>query len=93
MARPEVTGRKIKRQKTATQRERSPATGVGKTITQFCRDWDIGKATFYLWKKQGLAPAVTQPAGPGGRALITPASEAAWAARHTTLAAAIDAAE
>jgi hypothetical protein len=88
MARPEVTGRKSKRQKKAAQRERNPATAVGKTITQFCRDWDIGNATYYLWRKQGRAPAVTQPAGPGGRALITPASEAAWAARHTTLATA-----
>jgi hypothetical protein len=85
MARPEVTGRR-------------PAAGrkvnrAGKTIAEFCSDWDIGRATFYLWKKQGLAPAVTQPAGPGGRVIITPESEAQWKARHTARTTAIDAAE
>jgi hypothetical protein len=78
MARPEVTGRKIQR--------------AGKSISEFCRTWNIGRATFYNWRKLGLAPAVTQPAGPGGRAIITPESEEAWKRAHTSLAAVIDAA-
>jgi hypothetical protein len=72
--RPEVIGRKTDR--------------AGKSITEFCRDWDIGRATFYLWRKRGLAPAVVQPAGPRGRALITAEAEQVWAARHTSSAAA-----
>jgi hypothetical protein len=78
MARPEVTGRKI--------------NSAGKSISEFCRAYDIGRATFYNWKKLGLAPAVVQPAGPGGWQIITPEAEAAWKARHTALAAAIEAA-
>jgi hypothetical protein len=82
MARPEVTGRRL----TAGRK----INRAGKSIAEFCRDWNIGRATYYLWRKQGLAPAVTQPAGPRGRAIITPESEAAWAARHTSLAAAVE---
>jgi hypothetical protein len=65
MARPEVTGRKLK-------------TRAGKTVREFCEDWNISEATFYAWKKAGLAPDVVQPAGPGGRQLITPEAEQEW---------------
>jgi hypothetical protein len=65
MARPEVTGRKLK-------------TRAGKTVREFCEDWNISEATFYAWKKAGLAPAVHQPAGVGGRQLITPEAEQEW---------------
>jgi hypothetical protein len=78
MAHPEVSGRKMPRR-------------PGKSISEFCREWNIGRATFYLWRRQGLAPAVMQPAGPGGRAFITPESEEAWKRAHTALAAVIDA--
>jgi hypothetical protein len=84
MARPDRSGRRL-----PTGRKVNYA---GKTISQFCRDWDIGRATFYLWKKQGLAPAVTQPAGPRGRVIITPESEEAWKRAHTSLAGVIAAA-
>jgi transposase-like protein len=80
MARPDPSGRKL-----AAGRKIQRA---GKSISEFCRDYDIGRATFYLWRKQGLAPAVLQPGGRGGRVIITPESEDAWKARHTALAAA-----
>jgi hypothetical protein len=90
MARPEVTGRKVKKGRKVIRRV--PLPGSGKTISQFCADWGICRATFYNWKEEGRAPAVVQPAGPGGWQLITPEAEEAWKARHSALAAAIEAA-
>jgi hypothetical protein len=81
MAAREVTGRK-------------PAIArAGKSISEFCQAWNISRRTFDNWRKRGLAPGVVQPGGPGGRAIITPQSEEAWARRHTTIAGIIEAAE
>jgi hypothetical protein len=78
------------RQKKVTRRPQHPQrdlpSHVGKTIAQFCRDYDIGRATFFKWRQQGLGPAIMQPAGPRGRVVITPEAEAAWKVRHTALA-------
>jgi hypothetical protein len=69
----------------ARQRERDPV--VGKTVSRFCDDYDVSEATFYRWKQAGLSPDVLQPAGPGGRQIITPEAEARWLQRRTALAA------
>jgi hypothetical protein len=61
---------------------RTPLTLTGKSIAQWCTDLGVGRATFYAWKKQGVAPEVFQPAGPGGYALITPQAHARWREKH-----------
>jgi hypothetical protein len=48
---------------------------VGKTDREFCVDYNIANRTFYRWKQAGIAPAVTQPAGPGGRVILTREAE------------------
>jgi hypothetical protein len=57
----------------------------GRTIAEFCAAYDIGRSTWYDWASKGLTPQVLQPAGPKGRAFITPEAEAAWKAQHTGL--------
>jgi hypothetical protein len=64
---------------------RAPLERSSKSIAQFCRDHDICRQTFSNWRKQGLAPAVIQVAGPRGRVLITAEAEAAWRERHSEL--------
>jgi hypothetical protein len=83
MARPEVTGRKGPRRADKIARP-------GKSVAEFCQAYGISRATFYAWKAAGIAPAVTQPAGPRGWQIITEASEAAWREMYTTIAAAIE---
>jgi hypothetical protein len=79
MPRPAASARKIQR--------------PGKSIREFCEAYGIHRSTFYVWKAAGLAPAVTQPAGPRGWQIITEQSEQAWRERHTALAAVIEAAD
>jgi len=86
-----MTRRKDGRRKRRPAQSSPASERPNKTIAEFCRAFDISEATFFAWRKKGLAPALLQPI-PGGRALITPESEAAWVARFTAIAAAIDAA-
>jgi hypothetical protein len=73
---------------------RKPAIArAGKSIVEFCQAWGISRRTYDNWQRKGLGPAVVQPGGPGGRAIITPQSEEAWARRHTAIAGIIEAAE
>lgn len=81
MARPEVTGR---RQGGRVDPFAPPRLGL--TIVEFCRRWNISISTFYSWRKAGVAPKVTQPAGKYGRAFITLEAEAAWARQHAQAA-------
>jgi hypothetical protein len=61
----------------------------GKSVREFCQAYGIGRATFYNWKKLGIAPAIVQPAGPRGWQIITPEAEGDWKkARSTPVAAA-----
>jgi hypothetical protein len=71
MARPEATGRSAGR--------------PGKTIAQFCLDYQICRATFANWERLGKAPAILQPI-PGGRKIITDVAEADWKRRNAGLA-------
>jgi hypothetical protein len=75
------------------RRAQLPLPRASKSIREFCTTYGISRSTYFKWHKAGLGPAVTQPAGPRGRVLITPESEQAWKARHTALAAVIDGAE
>ena len=79
MSRPDTSGRK-------------GLCRPGKSVRDFCEAYGISRATFYAWKAAGIAPAVTQPAGPRGWQIITEESEQAWRERHTALAAVIEAA-
>jgi transposase-like protein len=86
-----MTRRKDARRKRRPAQSSPPSERPNKTIAEFCRAYDISEATFFNWRKRGLSPSLTQPI-PGGRALITPESEAAWKAKYTAVAAATDAA-
>jgi hypothetical protein len=66
---------------------------IGKTISEFCLAYRISRRTFENWRKRGIGPAVTQPAGPGGWGFITLENELAWVRAHSSVAAAIQAAE
>jgi hypothetical protein len=68
-----------KKRRRAPNVQRKPQAGW--TITGWCEYRGISKSVYYLWKKEGRAPALLQPAGHGGWAIITPAADAAWAAR------------
>jgi hypothetical protein len=70
-----------------------PALRAGKTIAEFCRAYGFSRRTFDNWRKKGIGPAVTQPAGPGGWGLITPENEDAWLRAHSRVTAVIEAAE
>lgn len=74
VARPEITSRRGARAERSLEPPR-----VGLTIMEFCRRWNISHSTFYNWRRAGVAPVVTQPAGPGGRAFISTENEAIWA--------------
>jgi len=50
------------------------------SIGEWCAVHHICRATFYVWRKAGLAPALTQPI-PGGRATISADATKAWEAR------------
>jgi hypothetical protein len=78
-----ATRRRLASNRANRYRERDPA--AGKTVAQFCDEYDVSPATFYRWKLLGIAPAVLQPAGPGGWQLITPESEEVWKARRSAL--------
>jgi hypothetical protein len=99
MARPEVTGRKLDsapppfKPRAGRTRDGPPIPRAGKSIAEFCRSYGISRSTWNNWQKKGIGPAVTQPAGPRGRVLITEEAEAEWKRRYTTLAAVIEAAE
>jgi transposase-like protein len=80
-----MTRRKDARRKRRPAQSSPASERPNKTIAEFCRDWDISPATFFNWRKDGRAPALTQPF-PGGRALITPESETAWIKRFTAVA-------
>src|SRR5215470_6923393 len=80
-----MTRRKDARRKRRPARSSPPSERPNKTIAEFCRAWDISEATFFNWRKDGRAPALTQPI-PGGRAMITPESEKAWAEKFTAVA-------
>ena len=77
MARPEITGRASLNRK-------------GKSPAEWCRQYGISRSTFNNWKRKNIGPAVTQPAGPGGKQIITDESDADWRRAHTALAAVIE---
>jgi hypothetical protein len=83
MARPEATGRKAgaRARNKARRVRKDPA--CGKTPDQFCDTWGISRSTWNNWQKRRTGPAVTQPAGPRGRQIITPEAEAEWARQYT----------
>jgi hypothetical protein len=62
------------------------------TVDEFCQRYGLARRTFEKWRAKGIAPAVLQPAGPHGWLLITSEAEDAWKAKHTKLAAIIEAA-
>lgn len=82
----DIIGRKQQQPRKQARPRATPA--LGKTPAQFRTDWGIARSTWDDWKRRGLAPAVTQPAGPGGRQIITAENEMEWARRHTVGAAA-----
>jgi hypothetical protein len=90
--RPEATGQKIVTTGGLSEAPDLKTGPPGKTIAQFCLHWRISKRTFHRWKLAGIGPVVIQPFGPGGRSIITPDNEAAWARAHARLAAVIAAA-
>jgi hypothetical protein len=69
---------------------RQPVVRAGLSIAEFCRLYGVAPRTFYNWRKRGVAPAVTQPAGPGGKVIITDEAQQAWRRAHTGLAAVIE---
>jgi len=79
-----MTRRKDARRKRRPARSSPASERPNKTISEFCKAWDISPATFFNWRIAGRAPALTQPF-PGGRAMITPESEKAWAEKYTTV--------
>jgi hypothetical protein len=84
MARPEVTGKSSHRAHGLTRKR------AGRTVTEWCYDYHITRRTFEHWQKKGIGPAITQPAGPNGRIIITDESDAEWKRKHTALAAVIE---
>jgi hypothetical protein len=52
------------------------------SINGFCNRWGISRSTFNNWNQRGIGPRVTQPAGPGGRGLISEEDEDNWALKH-----------
>jgi hypothetical protein len=88
MARSDVAGRRFAGTSVA------PGKRAGKSVTEFCCAYDVSRSTVANWDKQGVGPAWTQPAGPGGRKILTQENEEEWQRRHTRRAASInDAAE
>ncbi len=71
------------RHKLKQRRDRPQPLGGGKTPAQFRATWGICPSRWYRLKARGLAPAVVQPAGPGGRCLITAEDESAWVRART----------
>ena len=66
---------------------------LGQSIASFCKEEGIGRSTFYVWEKRGIAPEVLRPAGPRGWARITPEAKDRWKTRFTTQAQPVEAAE
>jgi hypothetical protein len=60
----------------------------GKSPAEFCATWNVSRSTFEEWKRRGIGPALIQPIK-GGRIIISEDAEREWAAKATTLAAAI----
>jgi len=80
-----MTRRKDARRKRRPAQSSPASQRPNKTIREFCQAWDISEATFFLWRKGGRAPALTQPF-PGGRAMISPEAEADWKKKFTAVA-------
>jgi hypothetical protein len=60
--------------------------GHDATVGGFCRRKNISRSTWNNWRRQGLTPDTVQPAGRGGKHIITPEAEAAWDQKHTVAA-------
>jgi hypothetical protein len=75
-------GRPKNRRKPPSKQRRSRLLGL--SVTEFCREENVSRSTFYEWMKRGLAPALLQPRGPGGWSRITPEAVAAWRARFAS---------
>ncbi len=58
------------------------------TVDEFCALQHICRATFYNWQRKQVGPAMTQPAGPGGRATISWQTIDVWAAEQSRTKAA-----
>jgi hypothetical protein len=82
-----------RQRKPRAQSALSPAERGGLTVNEFCEKYGVSRRTYEKWKAGGVGPSVLQPGGPHGWQLITAESEAEWRRRHTSVAAAIDAAE
>ena len=54
-------------------------SGGGKTINQFCQDWQLSRAFFYLMKGRGEGPEIMQV---GGVQRISFEAEQAWARKR-----------
>jgi hypothetical protein len=86
MTPPEITGRRPADGRPARRfRNRlrlhappAPKKRRGKSVAEFCETWGISLSTFENWQRRGVGPRVVQPAGPGGRRLITDEEETRW---------------
>lgn len=53
------------------------------TVDEFCVVHNICRATFYLWQRARVGPAMTQPAGRGGRSTISWPAIDTWTAAQS----------
>jgi transposase-like protein len=68
-----------RRRSAANQRRRRQISNtLGLSISEFCRQENVSRTTFYEWVKQGRAPDLLRPSGPGGWSRVTPEAVAAW---------------
>jgi hypothetical protein len=57
------------------------------SLAGFLRRQGISRSTWNGWRKKGLTPRYTQPAGPHGKIIISEPDEMAWMAAHIAQAA------
>ena len=67
-----------RRSSTNQRRRRQISNTLGLSISEFCRQENVSRTTFYEWLRQGRAPDLFQPSGPGGWSRITPQAVVAW---------------
>jgi hypothetical protein len=79
-----MSRRNKNKSRNGTRRPRKQVSAsLGQSISSFCKEEGVGRATFYAWEKRGCAPEVLRPAGAHGWTRITPEAKAAWLARLT----------
>lgn len=72
------------------QRRPRAAPTAGQTPQQFRTEFGISRSGWDSLKRRGLTPDILQPAGPGGRQIITPENRAKWIREHTVPATAAE---